>query len=48
MEIITKKRRQDRALYAFAGIRANKDGARGKKVGVAYQLENGEVIYVPE
>lgn len=21
---------------------------RGKKVGVAYQLENGEIIYVPE
>ena len=23
-------------------------GKRGKKVGVAYQLENGEIIYVPE
>ncbi len=23
-------------------------GKKGKKVGVAYQLENGEIIYVPE
>ena len=23
-------------------------GKRGKKVGVAYQLESGEIIYVPE
>lgn len=23
-------------------------GKRGKKVGVAYELENGEIIYVPE
>ncbi|MDE6452093.1 MAG: DUF2149 domain-containing protein, partial [Odoribacter sp.] len=21
---------------------------RGKKVGIAYELENGEIIYVPE
>lgn len=24
------------------------DGAKGKRVGVAYELENGEIIYVPE
>ena len=23
-------------------------GAKGKRVGIAYQLENGEIIYVPE
>ena len=23
-------------------------GKRGKKVGIAYELENGEIIYVPE
>ena len=23
-------------------------GKRGRKVGIAYQLENGEIIYVPE
>lgn len=23
-------------------------GKKGRKVGVAYELENGEIIYVPE
>ena len=23
-------------------------GKKGKKVGIAYELENGEIIYVPE
>ena len=23
-------------------------GAKGKRVGIAYELENGEIIYVPE
>ncbi|MBQ9571086.1 MAG: DUF2149 domain-containing protein, partial [Prevotella sp.] len=23
-------------------------GKRGKKVGIAYQLEDGQIIYVPE
>ena len=26
----------------------NAQGKKGKRVGVAYQLENGEIIYVPE
>lgn len=25
-----------------------KTGKKGKKVGIAYELENGEIIYVPE
>ena len=25
-----------------------KNDKRGKKVGIAYELENGEIIYVPE
>ena len=25
-----------------------KEGKRGKKVGMAYELDNGEIIYVPE
>ena len=25
-----------------------KEGKRGKKVGIAYELDNGEIIYVPE
>ncbi len=24
------------------------EGRRGKRVGIAYELENGEIIYVPE
>jgi hypothetical protein len=24
------------------------DGNKGKRVGVAYELDNGEIIYVPE
>jgi hypothetical protein len=23
-------------------------GSKGKRVGTAYQLENGEIIYIPE
>ncbi|MCR4663909.1 MAG: DUF2149 domain-containing protein [Paludibacteraceae bacterium] len=26
----------------------SKNGKRGKKIGVAYELENGEIIYVPD
>ena len=26
----------------------DKSGDKGKRVGVAYQLENGDIIYVPE
>ena len=26
----------------------DKSGKRGKKVGIAYELENGDIIYVPE
>ena len=25
-----------------------KSGKKGKKVGIAYEMENGEIIYVPE
>lgn len=46
MEIITKKGEK------IEQYRPSKDsqaaGSRGKKVGVAYQLENGEIIYIPE
>lgn len=47
MEIITKKGDKIER-YTPSQDQTNKDGARGKKVGEAYQLENGEVIYVPE
>ena len=31
-----------------SGNKGKKSGNKGKKVGIAYQLENGEIIYVPE
>lgn len=39
MEIITKEGKE---------IKRESSGKRGKKVGVAYELENGKIIYVPE
>ena len=47
MEIITKKG-QKIERYTPSKNQSRTDGSRGKKVGVAYELENGEVIYVPE
>jgi hypothetical protein len=46
MEIITKKGEKIETYKASEEQQSN--GARGRKVGVAYQLENGEIIYVPE
>ena len=47
MEIITKKG-QKIERYTPSKNQSRTDGSRGKKVGGAYELENGEVIYVPE
>ncbi len=47
MEIITKQGEKiDR--YTPSQNQEEGQGKRGRKVGVAYELENGEVIYVPE
>ncbi|MBM3515490.1 MAG: DUF2149 domain-containing protein [Alphaproteobacteria bacterium] len=46
MEIITKDQ-QKITRYAATDQQAE-PGARGKRVGAAYQLESGEIIYVPE
>lgn len=46
MEIITKKGEKIEK-YTPSEDKSSSD-SRGKKVGVAYQLENGEIIYVPE
>lgn len=46
MEIITKKGEKIEKYKSSKD--AKKSGNRGKKVGVAYQLENGEIIYIPE
>lgn len=46
MEIITKKGNK---VEKYKQSETNQgSGTKGKKVGVAYQLENGEIIYVPE
>lgn len=46
MEIITKKGEKIEKYTPSESTETS--GSRGKKVGVAYQLENGEIIYIPE
>lgn len=47
MEIITKEG-QKINRYTPSEDQSSQSGIKGKKVGVAYELENGEIIYVPE
>ena len=47
MEIITKKGEKVERYTADKNSE-NSNGDKGKRVGTAYQLENGEIIYVPE
>lgn len=47
MEIITKEGEKINR-YTPSENQESKSGNRGRKVGVAYELENGEIIYVPE
>lgn len=47
MEIITKKG-DEIEKYKPSEDNNESDNLRGKKVGVAYQLEDGQIIYVPE
>lgn len=47
MEIITKEGHQINR-YTPSEDQNSQSGKRGKKVGIAYELENGEIIYVPE
>ena len=44
MEIIVKKNNK---ITRYKSEK-NSDSGKGRRVGIAYQLENGEVIYVPE
>ena len=46
MEIITKEGQTINKYKPSEDQSAQ--GKKGKRVGVAYQLENGEIIYVPE
>ena len=45
MEIITK---EGGKINKYTPSNEQNSGKRGKRVGVAYELENGEIIYVPE
>ncbi|MCT4599469.1 MAG: DUF2149 domain-containing protein [Marinifilaceae bacterium] len=46
MVIITKK--GNKIEKYKSSKEKSSSNSRGKKVGIAYQLENGEIIYVPE
>lgn len=46
MEIITKK--GEKIEKYTPSDEAQSSGSRGRKVGIAYELESGEIIYVPE
>ena len=45
MEIITK---EGNKINKYTPSNEQSSGSKGKKVGIAYELENGEIIYVPE
>lgn len=47
MEIITKEGEKINR-YTPSEDQSTQNGKKGKRVGVAYELENGEIIYVPE
>ena len=47
MEIIQKKGREIET-YKASGETTDGMGQKGKRLGTAYQLENGQIIYVPE
>ena len=46
MEIITRQGKEIKRYKASDEQKAT--GKRRRKVGIAYELENGEIIYVPE
>ncbi|MBS2098675.1 DUF2149 domain-containing protein [Carboxylicivirga linearis] len=46
MEIITKEGEKIETYKASDETSQSRN--KGKRVGVAYQLENGEIIYIPE
>ncbi len=46
MEIITKEGRE---IKKYTPSETDASGSsKGKRVGIAYELDNGEIIYVPE
>lgn len=47
MEIITKEGNEVKK-YTPSDSETPTSGSKGRRVGTAYQLENGEIIYIPE
>lgn len=47
MEIITKEGKEIKK-YKESGSQSPTNGSKGRRVGTAYQLEDGEIIYIPE
>lgn len=47
MEIITKEGREINT-YKATGKTSDGGGQQGRRLGTAYQLENGQIIYVPD
>jgi hypothetical protein len=45
MEIITK---EGNKINRYTPSDEQEAGSKGRRVGIAYELENGEIIYVPE
>ena len=45
MEIIQKKGEK---IEKYKSTEGGSSEGKGKKIGTAYQLENGEIIYIPE
>ncbi len=45
MEIISK---EGEKINIYTPSEDQSTGKKGRKVGIAYELENGEIIYVPE
>ncbi|MBR1620639.1 MAG: DUF2149 domain-containing protein [Prevotella sp.] len=46
MEIITKEGKEIKHFKSSNDEQGS--GSKGKRVGVAYELENGKIIYIPE
>lgn len=47
MEIITREGKTIQK-YTPSKDQSSKDKQKGRRVGIAYELENGEIIYIPE
>ncbi len=48
MEIITKEGKQINTYRATDQTTDGAEGQKGKRLGTAYQLPDGQIIYVPE